>query len=117
MLLKPIPLAVQADMIFQELVQDLNGLSSGIVILHIRNSLVGTFGVRHAVQLQNVAAATGDGKAVLNEQSIDCFRELAVHLLKHKQSWTRGEITFRFSFSGQKLMVRSNFVEEQPSYS
>lgn len=101
------PLARQVDIVFQQIRDELSFISSGIVFLHIRNNVVGKFGIRH----DPIPSQRDDGSATrgLSEQEIYAFRKMAIQSLKHKRTWTHGEILFEFSIKDNMLTTTVQF--------
>jgi hypothetical protein len=111
-LLKSIPLPVQVNMIFQDLKEELCGLSAGTVFLHIRNEQVATYGVRH--RLENRHERRNDGsysRTGVSEDHVHLFREMAAELVGRKNNWKRGTVSYKFAIKQGALHVSANFAD------
>ncbi|MVP01777.1 MULTISPECIES: O-methyltransferase [Paenibacillus] len=112
MIIEPVSLVRQVEIVFKELRQELGELNSGTVFLQIRNNSVGKFGVRHnPLESRNgLVHKVGEGLA---ESQWQAFRQLALDSLKYKVNWTHGEITFDFTVKKDTLyasvMFESNY--------
>lgn len=95
MRLEQIPLARQVDIAFRAMRKELIELSSGTVLIQIRNNKIGKFGIRHLPfeALDGQVNKSGNG---LTETQFEQFRKMAIDSLKYKISWTHGEILFDF---------------------
>lgn len=94
--LHSISLARQVDFVFRQLEGELTNASAGTVLIHIRNNVVGKFGMRHH------PIESKDGKIESREKGmtpkqVQDFRLMAVDALKYKKNWTHGEILYDFS--------------------
>lgn len=89
-------LARQLDLVFREIGDELAHMSSGTVFIHIRNDMIGKFGVRHEPVVASASDDTTRQRG-LNEQQRYAFRKMAIHALNFKQNWTHGEILFDFA--------------------
>lgn len=96
--LDAMPLARQVEFVFKQLEEELVNAVAGTVTIHIRNNVVGKYGVRHNPieskngQIGDKAAAQG-----MTEAQVQAFRKMAVDSLRMKRSWTHGEIIYDFS--------------------
>lgn len=108
MKLEHIPLARQLDMVFRQLNDELAGLQSGIIFIHIRNNIVGKFGIRHD-PIQSKEGALSRGARGLNEAQREAFRQMAIDSLKFKRGWTHGEIEFEFALQNYTLVASVQF--------
>ncbi|MFD7520621.1 O-methyltransferase [Paenibacillus chitinolyticus] len=112
MIIEPISLVRQVEIVFTELRKELSELNSGTVFLQIRNNAVGKFGVRHnpLEGRDGVVQKSGTG---LTESQWQAFRKLALDSLRYKVNWTHGEITFDFTVKKETLyasvMFESNY--------
>lgn len=102
-----LPLARQVEIVFQQVFDELQYLSSGTVFLHIRNNVVGKFGIRH----EPIQSKDGFERNVrgLSEQEIYALRKMAIQSLKHKRNWTHGEILFDFALKNNMLISSVQF--------
>jgi len=101
-ILEQLPLSKQVEIVFHTIREELMHMTSGIVFLHVRNNVVGKFGVRH-FPLENKGGVVKTSENGLTETMQATFRQLATELLKHKKSWTHGEIAFEFALRNQTL--------------
>lgn len=111
-MLRSIPLPVQVNMIFQDLKEELCGLSEGTVFLHIRNEQVATYGVRH--RIENRLERCSDGtfaKTGVSEDHVQLFREMAAELVSRKNNWKRGTVSYKFAIKQGALHVSANFAD------
>lgn len=116
-MLQSIPLPVQVDMIFQDLTEELCGLTAGTVFLHIRNSMVATYGVRH--RLENRMEKGSDGRFVrpaVSHDHVHLFREMATDIVRRKTNWSRGTVSYKFAVKHGALQVSADFVEKDDSF-
>lgn len=113
-MLKPIPLPVQVDMIFRDLVGELCGLTAGTVFIHIRNRTVSTFGVRHCMENRvEVSEWEGSIRKFVREEQVDLFREMATDLIRRHKNWCRGTVSYRFRMSLNTLMISAGFEDKE----
>ncbi len=108
MIVEQLPLARQVDLVFKQIFDELLLLSSGVVFLQIRNNVVGKFGVKH----DPISGNDGNVERIvagLSEQQFYAFRKMAIQSLKHKASWTHGEIYFEFALKNQMLISSVQF--------
>src|SRR5690606_29592242 len=74
--------------------------TAGTVLIHVRNNIVGKFGVKHhPIHIEQ--DKVNQIQYGLTKEQVRRFRNLAVEALKMKRNWTHGEILYDFS-------VRSN---------
>lgn len=107
MIANQLPLPRQVDIVFQQIFDELLHLSSGIVFLHIRNNIVGKFGIRHEpIDSKNGFVKPSRG---LTEHEIHAFRKMAIQSLQHKGNWTHGEILFEFAVKNDILVSSVQF--------
>lgn len=102
------PLARQVDIVFQQIKDELSFISSGTLFIHIRNNIVGKFGIRHD-PIPNNCASTETATRGLSEQEIYSFRKMAIQSLRHKRTWTHGEILFEFALKDNMLTTTVQF--------
>jgi cell division protein FtsI/penicillin-binding protein 2 len=103
-----LPLAKQVEIVFREIQNELQQLSSGIIFMQIRNNVIGKFGARHN-PLESKGGffqTTGTG---LTEAHLRSFRQMAIESLRHKTSWTHGEISFEFALKQGTLCASVQF--------
>ncbi|MDF2923215.1 MAG: O-methyltransferase [Paenibacillaceae bacterium] len=113
MVLKSIPLPVQVDMIFEDLTEELCGLTAGTVFLHIRDAVVGTYGVRHRLEHRIPQASDGGfSKPVVSPKQVKLFREMAMDIVSRKSEWNRGTISYKFAVKQGALQVSADFTEK-----
>ncbi|MEW9700634.1 O-methyltransferase [Paenibacillus sp. SI8] len=109
MILEQIPLARQIDMVFKGIKEELLQVSSGTVFIHIRNNVVGKFGIKH-LPLESKAGVlpvvSGQGLTELHYQT---FRQMAIESLKYKKNWTHGEMMFDFTIRQNMLSASISF--------
>ncbi|PYI50815.1 O-methyltransferase [Paenibacillus flagellatus] len=101
-------LSRQLDMVFRELQQELSQLSSGTIFVHIRNNLIGKFGVRH-LPLEAADGKVEPKASGLTALQVRSFQKMAVDALKYKTNWTHGEIHFDFTVRQNKLCTSVQF--------
>jgi len=106
--IEQVPLIRQLDMVFRQLNDELAHLRSGIIFVHIRNNVIGKFGIRHdPIQVKEEGfMAHGNG---LSEMHRKAFRQLALDSLKYKNNWTHGEIQFEFALQNNTLIASVQF--------
>lgn len=108
MIFDQLSLARQLDIVFKELQQELSELSSGTIFVHIRNNVIGKFGVRH-LPLEGTDGKVepkGSGLTDIQQRS---FRKMALDALKYKTNWTHGEINLDFTVRQNKLCASVQF--------
>lgn len=111
-MLRSIPLPVQVNMIFQDLKDELCGLSEGTVFLHIRNEQVATYGVRHRLESRHERSSDGTYAAGgVSEDQLKLFREMATELVSRKINWKRGTVSYKFTVKHGALQVSANFAD------
>jgi hypothetical protein len=111
--LKSIPLPVQVDMIIEDLTEELCGLTAGTVFLHIQNSMVGTYGVRH--RLENRLERGSDGcfvRPAFSKDHVHLFREMATDIVSRKTNWSRGTVSYKFSVKQGALHISADFADK-----
>lgn len=112
-MLRAIPLPVQVEMIFQDLQDELCGLSAGTVFLQIRNEKVDQYGVRHRMECRK--ERQGDGHYPLGSVSPEqaaLFKDMAAELVGRKHgSWSMGTISYKFSIKRGVLSVSVHFAD------
>ncbi len=108
MKLEQVPLARQIDMVFRQLNDELASLQSGIIFIHIRNNMVGKFGIRHD-PIQSNGGSLARGVRGLGEAQREAFRQMAIDSLKYKRGWTHGEIEFEFALRNSTLVASVQF--------
>lgn len=108
MVINQLPLARQVDVVFQQIFDELQYLSSGTVFLHIRNNVVGKFGIRHE-PIESKDGFERKNVRGLSEQEINALRKMAIQSLKHKRGWTHGEILFEFALKNNMLISSVQF--------
>ncbi|MDF2720378.1 MAG: O-methyltransferase [Paenibacillus sp.] len=109
MIIEQLSLARQLDIVLKELQQELSELSSGTIFVHIRNNLIGKFGVRH-LPFEGTDGQVESRSAVgLTDIQQRSLRKMALDALKFKTNWTHGEITFDFTVRQNKLCASVQF--------
>lgn len=108
MIANQLPLARQVDIVFQQIFDELQYLSSGTVFLHIRDNVVGKFGIRHE-PIESKDGFEKRSSRGLSEQEIYALRKMAIQSLKHKRNWTHGEILFDFALKHNMLISSVQF--------
>ncbi|WP_200967519.1 O-methyltransferase [Insulibacter thermoxylanivorax] len=106
--LDQVPLIRQLDLVFRQLNDELAHLSSGIIFVHIRNNVIGKFGIRHD-PIQNKGDGFELNRTGLSERHRMAFRQLALESLKYKKQWTHGEIQFEFALKNNTLVASVQF--------
>jgi hypothetical protein len=102
-------LARQVDLAFWKMKDELCQLSSGTIMMQIRNNAIGKFGIRH-LPLENKG-----GHLLLNEQrglsetQFVLFKGMAIDSLRYKKNWTHGEIMYDFTVKSDSLIVSAQF--------
>lgn len=103
-----VSLARQLEMVFREVSKELQHLSSGLIFIHIRNNMIGKFGVKHdPMDMTQGRWGEEKGKGLTPEQ-ICSFRQMAIQSLQHKH-WTHGEIEFEFALKKNILHTSVTF--------
>jgi len=106
MTLEGISLARQVDVALEKLGAELKGMTAGTIVLQIRDDSVGRFGIRH---LPVDCIDQERGSSGLSSDQVLTLRKLAVEALKHKSSWTHGEISYDFVLKQGKVFVSVQF--------
>jgi len=106
MTLGQIPLARQVDVALEKLGGELKELTAGTIVIQIRDDVVGRFGIRH---LPVDCGTQERGKSGLSPSQILTLRRLAVEALRHKSSWTHGEISYDFMLKKDQVYVSVQF--------
>ncbi|QMV40925.1 O-methyltransferase [Cohnella cholangitidis] len=106
MTLEGISLARQVDVALEKLGAELKGMTAGTIVLQIRDDSVGRFGIRH---LPVDCIDQERGSSGLSSDQVLTLRKLAVEALKHKSSWTHGEISYDFVLKQSKVFVSVQF--------
>ena len=96
MKLDQLSLSRQLDIAFRELDDELGGLVSGVVFIHIRNNVIGKFGIRHDPICGRNGTMDSSASGLTTQQR-NCFRKMALEALKFKRNWTHGEIFYDFA--------------------
>ncbi|MFD0696013.1 O-methyltransferase [Paenibacillus sp. GCM10027628] len=105
-----IPLARQVDMVFKEIKEELLHVNSGTVFIHIRNNVIGKFGIKHLpLESKGGVLPIADNKG-LSELQYQSFRQMAIDSLKYKKNWTHGEIMYDFTIK-QNVLAASILLE------
>ena len=89
-------LAKQIEFVFRQLEQELTGATAGTILIHVRNNVVGKFGVKHH-PLHIEENILNDTKNGLTKEQVRHFMKLAIEALKMKRNWTHGEILYDFA--------------------
>lgn len=92
----PIPLSRQLDLVFREIRDELSAVSSGTLFIHIRNNMIGKFGIRHLPIIPKNGKLTPYPSPGLSQRHQDAFRLMVIEALKHRRGWTHGEIQVDF---------------------
>ncbi|MBP1937957.1 hypothetical protein J2Z20_002874 [Paenibacillus sediminis] len=108
MKLDQLSLARQLDIVFKELEDELAGISSGTLILQIRNNVIGKFGIRHSPIAGRNGKLTGPEQG-LTERHLSSFRHMALESLKFKRHWTHGEVSYDFTIRQGMIIVDAIF--------
>jgi len=96
MAVQSLSLQRQMELVFWQIKEELAHLSSGIVFVHIRNNVIGKFGVRHFPLETRGGKLERAKEGGLTEVHWLSFRQMAVDALSLK-NWTHGEICFEFA--------------------
>lgn len=111
-MLRSLSLPLQVDLLLQELKDELCGLSAGTVFMHIMNERIANYGIRH--RLENRVEANADGtypRAIITEEQVKMFREMASDLIRQKQHWKRGTVSYKFAMVKAYLQVSASYIE------
>ncbi|WP_438444666.1 hypothetical protein [Gorillibacterium sp. sgz5001074] len=109
-MLRSMSLPLQVDMLLRDLQEELCGLTSGTVFVHIMNGWVVNYGVRH--RLENRITPNPDGSYPIDCVSIvqvGFFRELASDLIGQKEQWNRGTVSYKFQMKSGCLQVSASY--------
>ncbi|MDF2718206.1 MAG: hypothetical protein K0R28_5131 [Paenibacillus sp.] len=98
----------QLEMVFKELQQELSQMSSGTIYMHIRNNLIGKFGIR-TLPLEEMGGQVEVRTQGLTELKQRSLLKLAIEALKYKTNWTHGEIHFNFAMQHNELCASVQF--------
>ncbi|MEX2415334.1 MAG: O-methyltransferase [Paenibacillaceae bacterium] len=101
MILEPLSLTRQLEMVFRELREELASLASGTIFMQIRNNLIGKFGVKHDPIKSEGDSLKNDGPG-LSEQHLQALHRIGMLSLQ-KKKWTHGEIQLEFTVKGNSL--------------
>jgi len=89
-------LAKQIEFVFHQLENELTGAIAGTVLIHVRNNIVGKFGVKHhPIHIEH--NKVNSEQYGLTKEQVRRFKALAIEALKMKRNWTHGEILYDFS--------------------
>ena|SRR5690606_28622415 len=102
--MEQLSLARQVDIVFRQLREELSQLSSGTLFMHIRNNVVGKFGLRHN-PIDSLSENASPQRNGLNEQQQILFRNSAIQSLRYKNTWTHGEIQIDFAVRSNQLVT------------
>jgi len=102
--MEQLSLARQVDIVFRQLREELSQLSSGTLFMHIRNHVVGKFGLRHN-PIDSLSENASPQRNGLNEQQQILFRNSAIQSLRYKNTWTHGEIQIDFAVRSNQLVT------------
>ncbi|MBB3108462.1 hypothetical protein FHS18_000490 [Paenibacillus phyllosphaerae] len=129
MSMEAMPLARQVDYVFRQMEAELTHAAAGTVILHIRNNVVGKYGICHnPIESRNGIIEEQESEQGLSFEQVQAFRKLAVDSLRYKRGWTHGEIKFDFSVrkgnwsasitmeSNYNMNVASSMFRYQPKH-
>jgi len=107
--LEQLPLSRQIDFVFAKMKGELCHVSSGTVFIHIRNNVVGKFGIKHLPIESKGGVLAASPKQGLTAQQYESFRQMAIDSLKYKQHWTHGEIMLDFTIRLDVLVASVQF--------
>ncbi|QGQ94800.1 O-methyltransferase [Paenibacillus psychroresistens] len=108
MTIEQLPLAKQVEIVFREIQDELFQLTSGIIFMQIRDNVIGKFGARHN-PLESKGGLFQVSGSGLTEAHLRSFRQMAIESLRHKTSWTHGEISFEFAIKQGTLCASVQF--------
>jgi hypothetical protein len=100
-ILEPLSLTRQLEMVFRELREELASLASGTIFVQIRNNLIGKFGIKHDPIKTKGDPLKDDGPG-LSEQHLQALHHIGMLSLQ-KKKWTHGEIQLEFAVKGNSL--------------
>lgn len=107
--LEQLPLARQVDMVFREMKEELVQVNSGTVFIHIRNNVIGKFGIKHLPLESKGGVLPPTSAKGLTELQFQSFRQIAIDSLQYKKKWTHGEILFDFMIKQDMLAASIQF--------
>lgn len=99
-------LARQVNIALEKLEPELKGLAAGTIVLQIRDDQVGRFGIRH---LPLDCGSQPTNTKGLTETQAKQLRVMAVEALRHKRTWTHGEISYDFALRHDQIEVSVQF--------
>lgn len=99
-------LARQVNLALEKLEPELKGLAAGTIVLQIRDDQVGRFGIRH---LPLDCGSQPTNTKGLTETQAKQLRVMAVEALRHKRTWTHGEISYDFALRQNQIEVSVQF--------
>ena len=99
-------LARQVNLALEKLEPELKGLAAGTIVLQIRDDQVGRFGIRH---LPLDCGSQPTNTKGLTETQAKQLRVMAVEALRHKRTWTHGEISYDFALRQDQIEVSVQF--------
>lgn len=102
-----ISLARQVNVALEQLEAELKGLTAGTIVLQIREDKVGRFGVRHLPL--DCGSQQPDFVGGLTHAQVKQLRTMAVEALRHKRTWTHGEISYDFALRQGQVYVSVQF--------
>lgn len=102
MIFEQAPLAKQVEVAMEKLESELAGLTAGTIVFHIRENVIGKFGVRH---LPMDCGDLGKLHSGMTTAQVSQLREMAVQAFRRKGSWTHGELALDFAIRQDRLQM------------
>ncbi|MFC5530095.1 O-methyltransferase [Cohnella yongneupensis] len=102
-----ISLARQVNVALEQLEAELKGLTAGTIVLQIREDKVGRFGIRHLPL--DCGSQQPNHAGGLTATQAKQLRVMAVEALRHKRTWTHGEIAYDFALRQGQIYVSVQF--------
>ena len=102
-----ISLARQVNVALEQLEAELKGLTAGTIVLQIRDDKIGRFGIRHLPL--DCGSQQPDFVGGLTPAQVKQLRMMAVDALRHKRTWTHGEIAYDFVLRQGQVYVSVQF--------
>ncbi len=105
----PSSLEKKLEVVFDELVEDLSIVSSGILFIHIRDNRVVSFGVRQRPEQEKGDQIIQPDRMGLSPVHQNSFRCMAIEVFKKREHWTDGEMLFPFRVQARTLMASAQY--------
>jgi hypothetical protein len=108
-MIEPSSLEKKLEVVFDELVEDLSVVTSGILFIHIRDNRVASFGVRQRTEAEKGDQIIQPDRIGLSPVHQNSFRSMAIEVFKRKQVWLDGEMLFPFTVHARTLRASAQY--------